>query len=398
MNIQRRIAWSLPAMLFAAALCAPAFAQMERSRPAQPQVEYVERLAGMEIYNQDYEHIGNLHDVVVDIDRQRVAYGVMSHGGLLGIGDKLFAVPWQAFQLREMDVGLPGMRYALYLPVNTQTLEEAEGFDKNDWPDLSDPRWASQVENQFRDAVQQNTLADTGIERTELPANLVKASDLIGYQVRTSDEVEVGELRDIVVDMNSSRIPYAVVSVEELAEDYPAFGEDTGYEYGFYPKTPDTTGYYWYVDEYYTTDYLPGSRMDYHDYYDYDFGYGYNYYDRDYVEESVRGASDIGTGHYRLLQAVAPWSSISISRDERLVWVNTNPQTLSQLAYAEGLEPDLNSPSYAQAIAQAYGTESYWSVFGYRAPEGREWQEPDRSKDWPEYQEQYDRMNRGEDK
>jgi hypothetical protein len=33
---------------------------------------------------------------MIDLDEGRVAYAVLSFGGFLGIGDKLFAIPWEA--------------------------------------------------------------------------------------------------------------------------------------------------------------------------------------------------------------------------------------------------------------------------------------------------------------
>ena len=68
---------------------------------------------------------------MIDLDRGRIAYAVLSFGGFLGMGDKLFAIPWQAF---SVDTG----KKRLVLNIKKELLEKAPGFDKNKWPDMAD--------------------------------------------------------------------------------------------------------------------------------------------------------------------------------------------------------------------------------------------------------------------
>ena len=57
----------------------------------------------------------------------RVAYAVLSFGGFLGMGDKLFAIPWQAFTVDQDSE-------KLVLNVTKDKLDNAPGFDKDNWP------------------------------------------------------------------------------------------------------------------------------------------------------------------------------------------------------------------------------------------------------------------------
>jgi hypothetical protein len=68
----------------------------------------------------------------------KVAYAVLSFGGLLGMGDKLFAVPWAALVLDTTN-----KRFTLEVPKDA--LKDAPGFDKAHWPSMSDRTWASGV-------------------------------------------------------------------------------------------------------------------------------------------------------------------------------------------------------------------------------------------------------------
>jgi sporulation protein YlmC with PRC-barrel domain len=96
------------------------------------------KLLGQDVRNKDGEDLGELKDLMVDMASGRVAYAVLSFGGVMGLGDKLFAVPWAALSL-DAD----GERFMLNVP--KQTLKDAPGFDKDHWPSMSDKAWATGV-------------------------------------------------------------------------------------------------------------------------------------------------------------------------------------------------------------------------------------------------------------
>jgi hypothetical protein len=75
---------------------------------------------------------------MLDMHDDRVAYAVLSFGGFLGIGDKLFAVPWGALQLDA-----PNHRFVLN--ESKDRLKNAPGFDKDHWPDMADRSFGSKV-------------------------------------------------------------------------------------------------------------------------------------------------------------------------------------------------------------------------------------------------------------
>jgi len=88
-------------------------------------------LAGDSVRNAAGEDLGKIDEIMIDIPSGRVAYAVLSFGGFLGMGDKLFAVPWSALKVDEDEK-------CFILNVDKQTIEKAPGFDKNNWPDMSD--------------------------------------------------------------------------------------------------------------------------------------------------------------------------------------------------------------------------------------------------------------------
>lgn len=99
-------------------------------------------LAGDRVRNTAGEDLGKIEEIMVDIHSGRVAYAVLSFGGFLGMGNKLFAVPWHA-----LTVDLENHEFVL--DVSRETLENAPGFDKSDWPDMADPDWGAQIHKHY---------------------------------------------------------------------------------------------------------------------------------------------------------------------------------------------------------------------------------------------------------
>jgi sporulation protein YlmC with PRC-barrel domain len=91
-------------------------------------------LVGMEVRNLHNEKLGTIDDLVIDVEKGRVAYAALGVGGLLGLGEKLFAIPWAALQ---QSAGLG----TLTLYVDKETLQAASGFDKEQWPTTAETRW-----------------------------------------------------------------------------------------------------------------------------------------------------------------------------------------------------------------------------------------------------------------
>jgi len=119
---------------------------VERAQVANESMQQVSRaskIIGTSVKNSKGEKLGDIKDLVLDPESGRMAYAVVSFGGVFGVGNKLFAVPWKALLwTREKE------NYVLDL--DKATLKKAPGFDKKHWPDSAD-KWEQQREelNQF---------------------------------------------------------------------------------------------------------------------------------------------------------------------------------------------------------------------------------------------------------
>jgi sporulation protein YlmC with PRC-barrel domain len=111
-------------------------------RPGNPVLLSASTLAGDDVYNRTEDKIGRIHDIMLDMASGRIRYAVMSSGGFLGMGDRLFAIPWSALTL-DAD------QHRFLLDVSAEKLRQAPGFDKDHWPDMADAAWAGKVESYF---------------------------------------------------------------------------------------------------------------------------------------------------------------------------------------------------------------------------------------------------------
>jgi sporulation protein YlmC with PRC-barrel domain len=103
-----------------------------------PELMGADTLIGSDVYNKKGEDLGDIKEIMLDMRTGRVAYAVLSFGGFLGMGGKLFAVPWTALTLDTEN-----KRFAL--DVDKTRLSSAPGFDKDKWPNMADAEWAKGI-------------------------------------------------------------------------------------------------------------------------------------------------------------------------------------------------------------------------------------------------------------
>lgn len=115
----------------------------QESNKSMQQVSRASKIIGTKVKNPNEENLGDIKDLVIDPENGQVVYGVVSFGGVLGVGDKLFAIPWDALSWNRD-------KKFYVLDLDKDTLKKAPGFDKKHWPDTSN-KWERLREelNQF---------------------------------------------------------------------------------------------------------------------------------------------------------------------------------------------------------------------------------------------------------
>ena len=107
-----------------------------------PRIMAADTLEGDKVFNNAGDELGEITNIMIDVPNGRVAYAVLSFGGFLGMGNKLFAVPWDVLQLDTESK-------CFVLDVDREKLEAAPGFDKDHWPSMADQRWARDIHSYY---------------------------------------------------------------------------------------------------------------------------------------------------------------------------------------------------------------------------------------------------------
>lgn len=85
-------------------------------------------ITGTSVENLQGDNIGEIYDLMIDLETGEVLYAVLSHGGFLGVGNDYFAIPLQALKFSDREENL------IKVDIDKKVLEQAPGFNKDDWP------------------------------------------------------------------------------------------------------------------------------------------------------------------------------------------------------------------------------------------------------------------------
>ena len=132
-----------------------------------PALMGADTLIGDDVYNHNDEELGDIKEIMLDMRTGQIAYAVLSFGGIMGMGDKLFAVPWESLTLDTINK-------RFLLDVDKEQLKNAPGFDKDNWPDMASDAWNEQL-NQFY-----GTTSRRGMENAMAGSRAQSGSDLRG--------------------------------------------------------------------------------------------------------------------------------------------------------------------------------------------------------------------------
>ena len=171
----------------------PASSQAKKASAVSAQ-----KLIGTDIVDAQGKDMGEIKDVVLNLDTSRVHAAVLEFGGFLGVGEKQYAFP-----IGELRSAREGDK--LMLNINKERLEKDKGFDKDKWPEMSDDYWG-------RIGKQEKAAGQAG------KMNLVRASKLIGRDVQDANGKDIGEIKDVVLSTDRGRIEHVVVDLDGRGE------------------------------------------------------------------------------------------------------------------------------------------------------------------------------------
>jgi sporulation protein YlmC with PRC-barrel domain len=184
----------------------------------------VSQLRGLTVRNSAGEDLGEIKDLMLDMgEHGRIRYAALSFGGFLGLGDKMFAIPYRSLKLQH---DADKDNNFVVFDVSEETLKNAPGFDDDHWPDMADRKWMESADKRHKvDVHAGNTDVHVRAEGREDAGNakstrkdkeqnwrLHRASEAIGMKVRNGNGDKLGKVEDIVIAMNSGNIRYVAMS------------------------------------------------------------------------------------------------------------------------------------------------------------------------------------------
>ncbi len=118
-------------------------------------------MIGANVKSMQGESIGKVEDLILDMRTGAVEYIVVSEDGQTGPGEKLFAVPAAAFAVGPD-------RKLLVLAISKEELDSAPSFPKDNWPQMADGQWKSDIDEYY---LSRGSNPDKSMEGGKLPAS-----------------------------------------------------------------------------------------------------------------------------------------------------------------------------------------------------------------------------------
>ena len=88
-------------------------------------------IVGDSVENNEGEKLGQIDNLMVNVHTGHVEYAVIEFGSFLGLGGKLFAIPFKELRVNPA-------KKVFVLNRDQDYLKKSPGFDKTHWPDTND--------------------------------------------------------------------------------------------------------------------------------------------------------------------------------------------------------------------------------------------------------------------
>jgi sporulation protein YlmC with PRC-barrel domain len=124
-------------------------------------------LINRRVRNSAGENLGKIEDLIVDPQTGRIEYAIVSFGGVLSAGSKLYAIPWPA-------LGTSASGDDVLFNADLEMLDRAPAFDRDNWPNMTDPGWRRRVDDYYRVTPVQRSRA-VHVGRRATPGSSVSA-------------------------------------------------------------------------------------------------------------------------------------------------------------------------------------------------------------------------------
>lgn len=154
-------------------------------------------LTGSVVKDAAGEDLGKVEDLLIEPASGSIDFAIVARGGVLGVGEDLYAVPFDALKaVHDKD----GKDHHFVISADLETLKSAPAFPKDAWPQI-DAAWEQRVNEHFgRPSM-----------RSDTPHMLAKCSDLKGMEIKGLEEEKIGDIEELILDPSAARVTYFVL-------------------------------------------------------------------------------------------------------------------------------------------------------------------------------------------
>lgn len=118
------------------------FSESETGSNLRKRLVSVNALKGVDVRNVQGESLGKIQEVMINLASRNVEYVVLEFGSFLGMGGKLFAIPFREFKF-------DGNNDALILNKEKEYLKDSPGFDGTHWPLTNEHNYFGTVDTYY---------------------------------------------------------------------------------------------------------------------------------------------------------------------------------------------------------------------------------------------------------
>jgi sporulation protein YlmC with PRC-barrel domain len=175
------------------------------------QLTQLSAIVGKKIENSQGKNLGNIEEVVIDAATGDVAYAVLAFGGFLGLGEKLFALPWSALKQSTSDT--------FTVPLTEEQIKKAPGFDRADWPSMEEKHWGDMIHAYYGQPpywTKRLPAEEARDESQQVTPRLVHSSHILRSEVMNPEGQSLGNIEDVVLNARTGKVVYAVLSFGEF--------------------------------------------------------------------------------------------------------------------------------------------------------------------------------------
>jgi sporulation protein YlmC with PRC-barrel domain len=296
------------------------------------------QLIGQEVKNPQGQTLGKIYDLVLTSDRSQVAYIALSSGGILGMGDDLYAVPWSSLQVSSDKQSTKGMTEGnkqadpqnavgartYILNISKARLEKQNGFKQDRWPKAGNLHWDSTSSSELQATDTKEADSDRTTEQNrqvsltsqELDTHLV--SKLTGREVQNYEGEKIGKVEEFVIARQHAEMQSNSHDSASLQNKGSLQAKD-----------------HMFISE--------GKML--------------------YATIALGGFLGFGEEY-----ALVPANKVSFMTQRDHALLLADKTKLQAVAFKANKWPDLSSPAYAKEVYDSFDASDYWTVLGYRSP------------------------------